>query len=220
MNCTRIRRLLPLYVGGDLDAGKARTVFEHLRSCEGCTAAEAAIDSNRQMVRSLEPPDFEDEFYDAIRRSVLDELAERPAASRGMLAVLFGRRRRFVFATLAAVLVSSMTLTIIRREPVVDIRSRPPVDASNEVQPPPIEDPNPPPTGDESAKVVGTLRPRRHYKKRVPPVTPEAPHDPALATSADEAWPEMQRIEMQTSDPNIRIIWFAPKQEGAGLGRS
>jgi hypothetical protein len=33
----------------------------------------------------------------------------------------------------------------------------------------------------------------------------------ALPRSVDES-PEMLRIEIQTSDPNIRIIWFAPKE--------
>jgi hypothetical protein len=27
--------------------------------------------------------------------------------------------------------------------------------------------------------------------------------------------PEMLRIELQTADPNIRIIWFAPKPDAA-----
>src|SRR5262245_35521166 len=98
MNCMGVRRLLPLYIGGDLDVGKARAIFEHLRSCAECAAAESEADSNRQLVRSLEPPDFEDEFYDGIRRSVLNEIAARPSTSRGVLAFLFGRRRRFVLA--------------------------------------------------------------------------------------------------------------------------
>jgi hypothetical protein len=32
-----------------------------------------------------------------------------------------------------------------------------------------------------------------------------------LPSSGDDS-PEMLRIEIQTSDPNIRIIWFAPKE--------
>jgi anti-sigma factor RsiW len=220
MNCTRVRRLMPLYVGGDLDAEKARAVFEHLRSCAGCAAAEAAVDSNRRMVRTLEPPDFEDEYYDGIRRSVLDEIAARHTAPQGVLALLFGRRRRFVFATMAAVLVSSMTLTVMRREPVAEVQIRPSTNASPPVAPPPTKTL---PQAGESAKTAGPRVSRKHPprpRKRVPPVTLETVRDPALATDAGESWPEMQRIELQTSDPNIRIIWFAPKQEGAHLGRS
>jgi hypothetical protein len=33
----------------------------------------------------------------------------------------------------------------------------------------------------------------------------------SVAGSPDDM-PEMLRIEIQTSDPNIRIIWFAPKE--------
>lgn len=35
--------------------------------------------------------------------------------------------------------------------------------------------------------------------------------DPARTADVAKAEPEMLRIEFQTADPNIRIIWFAPK---------
>jgi hypothetical protein len=125
------------------------------------------------------------------------------------------------------VLVSSVTLTAVRREREV---APPIVDRVEEEAPTPPFGVPPTPTEPEPPG-AGPSRAARRPVARKPTRTAIAPGDPAPANheapagaplQADAAGtePEMQKIEMQTSDPNIRIIWFAPKQEGAGLGRS
>ena len=75
-------------------------------------------------------------------------------------------------------------------------------------------------------KVFAQTLKRRTSRQRVravpqPETAPEmvAMAEPTKAPeplpAASVAAPEMLRIEMQTADPNIRIIWFAPKLNGA-----
>jgi hypothetical protein len=231
MTCAKTRALLPLYVGSDLGPAKMRAVFEHIRACPQCAVAEAELDASRRMLRRYDPPDFEDDFYDGIRRAVLAKIGAPPPRAHGVLAMLAGRRRRFVLATAAAVLVSSMTVTVTRRAP----HAEPALQASTVAE---DRGEAAPPEPDLEAPTVAE-RPRTRPKRKPGPrrtspvaraATPVSPpwtetpfenaSDPALATSVDEPAPETQKIEMHTSDPNIRIIWFAPKQEGAGLGKS
>jgi len=214
MRCARVRRLLPLYVGGDLDAKRARAIFEHTRSCEECAAADAAFDASRRLLSRHMPPDFDEEFFASIRRSVLEEIAT-PASTRSALAILFGRRRRFALATLAALLVSSVTLTVLRSEPR-EVAERAPVAI---VPPDPGRDVAPPRFVEDTQRGPEV----RNHPARPKPVVRRArarSSEPPLAAQAAERPPEVQKIEIMTADPNIRIIWFAPKREGANLGAS
>jgi hypothetical protein len=48
----------------------------------------------------------------------------------------------------------------------------------------------------------------------------ESPQHPAKPAKSDlAANREMTRIEFQTADPNIRIIWFAPKTDASPISR-
>jgi hypothetical protein len=216
MRCGRVRRLLPLYVGGDLGARDARAVFDHVRACADCAALDAAFDSSRSLLGEFSPPDFDEEFYAGIRRAVHAEIETKRERRHTALAALFGRRRRFALAALAAVLVSSVTLTALRRESrLLDDR-------------PTIESAAAPETAEADTVLGGASSNAPVDQEQVAPHTPRAvrptvrvkraaprPSQPLVAL-ADECEPAMQKIEIQTADPNIRIIWFAPSVPAGG----
>lgn len=59
MRCSRVEKLLPLYVGDDLPERKARAVAEHLATCSRCQRSAAAYASAVQSLRdagAVEPP--------------------------------------------------------------------------------------------------------------------------------------------------------------------
>lgn len=215
MRCGRVRRLLPLYVGGDLDARAARAVFDHVRACADCAALDAAFDSSRRLLGELAPPDFDEEFYAGIRRAVHAEIESKRARRHPALAALFGRRRRFALAALAAVLASSVTLTALRREPrLLDDRQTIESTAAPETT---ELDPVPggaiatgPIDGKPAPHPPRAARPTLRVKRAAP-----RPSQPLVAI-ADECEPAMQKIEIQTADPSIRIIWFAPSIPAGG----
>jgi hypothetical protein len=68
-----------------------------------------------------------------------------------------------------------------------------------------------------------TARTARHNRKEIAPVMPSSIAPADLETPTSSGWSasspsavasssEISRIEMQTADPNIRIIWLAPRE--------
>jgi len=67
MNCARTRRLLDLYVGGDLDQRRHRAVADHLHACAECAREARRRAAVQEQLRALAAagPDFraEDPAY-------------------------------------------------------------------------------------------------------------------------------------------------------------
>jgi Putative zinc-finger len=212
MNCRRIDELIPLYVGGDLDEHAAGDVQSHLQSCEACRGLAAEYEASQVWLRAAEPPNFDDAFVDTIRAGVLRELAARETAPPFVerLREWFAPRR-LVVATAALVLIFAVVLVFI-------YSSRPRVDRQDQqagdYQPvPDVEKPQPDLKSAPGANQTVPRHIRRQASPRLrlalsrhrPEATPAAPVDASTAASQGA---EMLRIELQTSDPNIRIIWF------------
>jgi anti-sigma factor RsiW len=53
MRCHRVRRLLALHVGGDLDPGHRSAVEEHLESCSPCRERLRSFERSRQALFAL-----------------------------------------------------------------------------------------------------------------------------------------------------------------------
>jgi hypothetical protein len=73
----------------------------------------------------------------------------------------------------------------------------------------------------ETQRSVNSVKHTTSYAKRnplAPVVAATAENKEQIASiggDATDAAPEVSRIEIQTSDPNIRIIWLSPKPEDA-----
>ncbi len=266
MNCHNVTRLLPLHVGGDLAAEKARAVSHHLLSCDECRRVAGEYEESQQLLRLYEPPEFDAAFYDGVRRVVMHEVNNHHAA-QFVPASLFARSFRIplAYALPGALLLAMCALTFIasRTQPTFDRAQREiPVDAqaqSISLSPNATRDESP-----SAAELTGTPHRARtetirkvHRLKRIARPPSQTPHREALAeqstppdmtvarniiaasTNDDnspaifhkepsshpgdegievadagsvDAAPEMLRIELQTSDPNIRIIWLSPRR--------
>jgi len=266
MNCHNVTRLLPLHVGGDLAAEKARAVSHHLLSCDECRRVAGEYEESQQLLRLYEPPEFDAAFYDGVRRVVMHEVNNHHAAQ--FVPASFVARLLLIppdYALPVVLLLVACALTFIasRTQPTFD-RAQPeiPVDA----QPQSIPQ-SPDATRNESpsaAELTGTphharaetiVKGRRIKRIARPPSqttyrealaeqstlpdmtsaqniaaastnddnTPPTVHTEDLSHPEDagievaddgsnDAAPEMLRIELQTSDPNIRIIWLAPQK--------
>jgi len=69
MRCRRTVHLLPLFVGGDLDAARAAAVEDHVATCESCAAELAAFGASRQTLFALkgEPRPSAPDLWPSIR---------------------------------------------------------------------------------------------------------------------------------------------------------
>jgi hypothetical protein len=233
MNCRRIEELIPLYVGRDLEPGRAEKVALHLGGCSRCGQLAAAYKESQDWLRSSDVPGFSEAELGEMRAGLFREI-ERQKVRPGLLELISRAwsARRLAFAT-AALLVLFGALAFYLYSagpaPAPEIAGIEKPDSSREKEGQPViahrEDPNPAP----GANSVPSVR-RRHYAKRGAARIKARPAESVQQASAAAvevvnpplpagARPDgvtgsvgLLRIEIQTSDPNIRIIWFAPKE--------
>lgn len=206
IGCAQAELLLPLHAGGDLDAGEQQDLQSHLDSCAGCRTMLGEFESSRQWLRRLETPDFPPLVIDLPRPvswpvSLIDRFA-------------FLLQPRFAMAAACILILLATGGWYFMRT-----RQMPNQSVARESNTPPKI----------NARIIeapkASVRPAgKRSAPRPKPVVPIPTNDMIIegletpvenATIAGNTDPEMMRIEFQTADPNIRIIWFAPKSNEA-----
>ena len=239
MNCRRVEKLIPLYVEGDLAPGIADRLTSHLDWCGRCNWLADEYKESQGWLRTSEPPEFDEAFLDNLKAGVLSRIEETSSRPSLLASLIQQWGRRQVLALSAALLIVFGALVFyiyqvrMRANPaVLEAVEPPPNDETIRPIEPRLA------TDAKTATVVGLSKPRsskshattksRGENPTIAAQTFEPPFvsqthrlkdaatasaEPALLlpSSGDDS-PEMLRIEIQTSDPNIRIIWFAPKE--------
>lgn len=214
MNCTRFVPLLPLYASAELAAPQLAQVRAHLAECESCAKAAAEFVSTREWLQQVAAPEFDETFYAELRYAVQQELAAQPVRSSWL---------RWPWWRLVAVATALLLLTIFSLR-LFQTKGVPPTDIVNVPVLPQL--PDAARTLMPPIKVFAQTLKRRTSRQRVravpqPETAPEmvAMAEPTKAPeplpAASVAAPEMLRIEMQTADPNIRIIWLTQNMQRA-----
>ncbi|HWP44615.1 MAG TPA: zf-HC2 domain-containing protein [Blastocatellia bacterium] len=241
MNCRRIEELIPLYVEGDLEGGRKEEMRSHLAACERCGALFDQYRESQAWLRSCSTPGFDAAFFDGLRESVLTGIEREQSRPSFFQLAAGPWRWNTALATAAALLLVLGAIAFYvfqagtgngrgNREQVVTGPVRkdepPPVNGNQEA---PEAAPQPDPRPDR--RVVRHKPARREpveaaSKDIEPPLISEAIEtipeigevDPVIGPEAGAELiappatpPGMTRIEIQTSDPTIRIIWFAPR---------
>jgi hypothetical protein len=235
LKCKSIARNIPLYVAGDLAGKSEREVAVHLGACEDCRRlSEEFSESSSLLMRACSAPEFGPEVYTSIRSAVLADIGSRRSRP-----ALF-RHRWFYATAFAAVLITSgLTLQYFssaRRQAATGVALAPPVTnqprshqaKGTSAQPHERSPLLPVPVSraiarvrrsaaSDTAQTVSINRAQAAPAIALPansrPVTPGSAADgSALPTSARGWSPQIARIEIQTANPNIRIIWLAPPE--------
>jgi hypothetical protein len=235
LNCKRAARMISLYVAGDLVGAPEREVATHLAACEAChRLAEEFSESQSLLTQAGTPPEFGAEFYSGIRCAVLSEIATDQMLSKPSL---FRPRWLYATAFAALVIVSGVMLQHFagNRRGVPQDLARAPQVTDQPTSPPGVPSPRkkhelPGTPGAPSNNGLALVNPRggfRHFEGTRTPdrlVTAQAARDnraqiePAVQSTtrvgpvALEASSQVSRIEIQTADPNIRIIWLSPRE--------
>jgi hypothetical protein len=244
MRCTHAEKLIPLFAGDDLPARKADALRRHLESCANCRRLAAEFNESRKWLRGFAAPQFDEAMLDDLRDSVLRGIGRVENRSRWLQWIVPGWNLRFASVTSLALLllVAWFGMVIYRRQPSHDPKSNQ-AEAykghGNQVESPSNKNSNGRANNDKrTAKSnPGRRGPTRklikpglnesqtkermiepdliaHNKDTIQPANePSAGPDPA--NTDPDANRDMLRIEIQTADPNIRIIWFAPKSEAS-----
>ncbi|MBI1753705.1 MAG: zf-HC2 domain-containing protein [Acidobacteria bacterium] len=173
---------LPLWIEGDLAAPETAALEAHLSQCPECRrAAERLRDSQAWLREALEPP-FEAPDRQRLRARVMEQICTGATAKPGPRMPL---RRSLLLASAATLLLASLIWNLERARPSRPVHPGLPAPLSSAM----------PPSRPEPTPQVSRPRPAAR------PSRARSPESPPLAEPA--------RIEFQTSDPAVRIIWLA-----------
>lgn len=234
MDCRRVEELIPLYVEGDLREPHASHVRAHAQTCERCGGLVAQYEGSQAWLRAESAPEFDEAFVDTVRAGVMREISaismRRPFVERlrdwiaprrvilvtAALLIVFIALASFIY--LSRLRVNRQDAGIAKQTPAPPVereveRAPTPSDTNNRVDPQPkrrMPHRAAPLLANRSRREVRRVKttPDNALAQTQPAVLPVAPFDRSSAATETE---ERLRIEIQTADPNIRIIWFAPK---------
>ncbi len=239
MNCRKAEQLIPLFVEADLDVAQMRQVTKHLETCALCRGLVAEFQASQSSLRTTTAPAFDEAMLVEMCRAVNGEIVRMPAPLPVIEWLL--PRGHWKLAGVAVVMLcvsgfvfysqfktkSESVVSALRDQlsadaccgtrSVRDLNFRAPVhDRSagrlrspyrNQVAPP----------AKQVASVLREKQPPSEVKPENSVETATASLFLAFAQSQPEETPsapepEMLRMEIQTADPNIKIIWLTPKE--------
>ena len=239
MNCTQIQDLLSLYVGSDLEESRARLVTAHVQTCVGCADVAREYRETKQLLQKFVPPAFTESFYAEMRQSVWQNLEKKPVgrAFAGSIADLFRPRLAWAVATAVLIAVAAVGIYVMSRrsEAPQPFASQQPAASTTPNEQAPAYAPHDKSSGSLLAS-SGNKSPRADIPSTQPRQRSQTTSDrvhvatapqvaarsaatmsaPAVGESSadnrgasDDSRAPL-RVEIQTRNPNIRIIWFAP----------
>jgi Putative zinc-finger len=234
MNCRRVQKLIPLHVESDLPSGLANRVASHLEWCGRCNWLADEYKESQGWLRSYTPPEFDEATLDDLKRGLMKRVADSNARPSllASLAQQWSRRPLLALSAGLLIILGMVVLYIYQARAKVNFNV-----IAQEVKPtPPEQTPTPGPGEAPGATLTGPEIERtghHSFKGRgrnqtmathalARPVGSQttgiresvgAVMEPTPAPSDNaNGSRDMLRIEIQTGDPNIRIIWFAPKE--------
>lgn len=190
MTCQSVQDQLPLWVEGELSAGEAAAVTAHLDQCQACRGAAQALRTSQAWLKEMPAAPFDATDRALLRRAVLDRI-QAQAPRKG------GQSWRW------PLLLAAGTLLLL----VPSLRPRPSVLPAPRSEPVlPQADPAPQPVA-QLADPAPTQVLSAQSRPRPTPRLAQAQQEPTIT-----------RIELQTDNPQIRIIWLARAQAGTTDG--
>ena len=243
MQCTHVEKLIPLFAGDDLPAREADALRRHLESCENCRRLAAEFEESRDWLCGFAAPQIDESMLDGVRDSVLRDIGRIENRARWLQWIIPGWNLRFAFATSLALLLAGALLGLVinRRQSPHDPKSNRAEErngGSDQVNLPPGKTPDGQANNDkqDASRKTHRRKFRREPTKRGPGESQQSEEpmvgldlvtqrtdtvgpaaDPSAAPDPADTDPDADqdalRIEIQTADPNIRIIWFARKSD-------
>lgn len=222
MNCHELEKLIPFCAAGELTASEEEQLRTHLPACAKCSQLLETYEQSRELMLGSAAPEFNEFELRAMRLRVLEGIEPRPRIRFGSFAWKTG-----LGVTAALILVAGTWYGYRKLEPVTLVDMSPRVILP---EPPPRERPFP--TPNKTHRLVNrriSLKPIEIAGKAEPrveatPIGMASAGMPDLEKTITErletvSKTEMLRVELQTQDPNITIIWLTPKEQVGTAGK-
>jgi hypothetical protein len=196
MKCSKVERILPLSVGEELEGRQRREVEEHLAACEGCRLLQKDLLRSRAWIASIPVPPLGQAESRELRRGVWQEIEKRGLRAGGAPRPY----RRLALSGAAGLLVAVLAgLSLLSRGRPGGVAS-PPAAAV-------------PAAPEETVAAVAPPRAVDIEESASPKPVPAKARSPrARAGRRTGAVPsEVVKIEFQTANPDVRIIWLVKK---------
>lgn len=237
LTCKSIARNIPLYVAGDLVGRSEREVTAHLVACEDCRRlSEEFSESNSLLARACSPPEFGADFYSGIRSAVLADISRDRMRSKPSLF-----RPRWLYATAFAAIVIASALMLqhfsstgrqslalaprVTGQPTSDqakatnLSSLPQSHGPSGTRGMQARKPAIRQAAPDTAQAARINRAQIAQAIESPAsVEPVALESASVSDGSASSAPgrasssQVSRIEIQTTNPNIRIIWLTPRE--------
>lgn len=215
MNCKKVEALAPLFVEGDLPAGQADLVRSHVAGCPRCRQVVAGFRASQAWLHERGPVALNGAMLEGLRRSVwrrLDDQKRRPWLLRWMDRHWISLRR---WASQPLVAVACTLLLVVGASALLR------VSGLRTTATPTADD------GSLTATDLGegqAAEAERTVEMDVEGMfaqagtagTAEAPSPLDSVDEGPAVIEDHMRIELQTRDPNVRIIWFASNDATSG----
>ena len=236
MNCKQVEELLPLYAGRDLEEKRATLVTEHLQTCAACAYVADEYRESVQLTEQFAAPVFSEAVYAGMRQHVLREIEAEAMATpwSQSFTSLFRPRLTWAIASVLLIVVSMFAIYFIvnRRNDERQLADERPVkvepgtkDRNERESLPPSEK-----RDEKKPRLAGVPQAQRKrfrdaLAERMSTIDAKSPDtlstannnnlpEPTLFPPRDStALDKTMRVEIQTKDPKIRIIWFVQQED-------
>jgi hypothetical protein len=205
MTCSSIQPLLPLYVEDDLPSRKTARVRQHVEGCLACRRLTDQYRQSQHWLRAAATPTIPGAELEELRRAVWRRLetAPRPAPLWLVLERGWAALRRW--ASQPVVAVAAVGLVVVGSVGMTRVGGLGGSRLGAQLAEPELS--LEPPGDDNGADD------REDAELLLASATPEElaeGSETGEAEPSDESVADKMRIEIQTQDPNVRIIWFTP----------
>ena len=239
MNCRRVQKLIPLHVEGDLHTSVANRVELHLEWCGRCNWLSDEYKESQRWLRTSPPPEFDEAILENLKSAVMKRVAENNAMPSlfASLAQRWSRRQMLALAATFVIVLGMVGLYLYRTraksnlQVISEVVEQPPGSErkpSDDLLPVTAAGEHPGATSNKrhlasnrrrtfrspaGHSSVAAASARRTLVSQSGGTQANAASDQSGVPSGAANRPgDLLRIEIQTGDPSIRIIWFAPKE--------
>jgi anti-sigma factor RsiW len=188
-----VEKVLPLFVGRDLEPARMSEVAAHLAACERCRGLQAELAAGRAFLEASPAPPLSQDDYAELRRAVWRWIETGTGSPAG------GGAGRLILASAGILAVAFAAILVLRPRPELPR-------ASGKTAAAPREEP---------AVAVLPAVPREEPASPPAPATFGPDLRKAVRPAGRRPEPSVVRIEFQTANPDVRIIWLVKKGEAA-----
>lgn len=220
MSCKRIQKLVPLYVEGDLPWRKLERVRQHLTGCLPCRALHEGFRASQRWLHAAPAPEVGGAELDQLRRVVWRRIAAETPRSALWVRVQRAWASMRVFAAQPAAAAAAIFVVVLGSVALSRVGGFGATPRENGALSATADDHFLAPADDGALdETSDEVAPDRILAQASLDEIDGAETGRETTEETSAADNEL-RIEIQTRDPNVRIIWFSPQQEQPAAARN